>query len=127
MTIDAGGDRQTGGSAENRQEERRRFERKPITVEIEFDGGSTVETATTREIGLGGLYMATNTDLRVNALLKLKFRLGGETIAVDGIVVYQDKGEGVGIRFHNLDKNSEATLKRELPAIETAGITVKRR
>lgn len=105
--------------------ERRRSDRKPLIVEVNFEGGATTDTAQTREVGLGGMYLATRADLPINAQLKLKFKLGEIDLQLNGIVVYRDQGEGVGIRFLNVPDETQAVLKRELPAIETANVSVR--
>lgn len=122
MTTDANGETDF-----NRAVERRSSERTRLSVEVGFESANFKGAALTREIGLGGLYLATDVELLINAQLKLSFRLGENDLRVNGIVVYQDAGAGVGIRFLNLSDETKAVLKRELPEIETATVSLKKR
>lgn len=105
--------------------ERREFERKPLTVQIEYEGNAATGTATTRDIGLGGLYMKTDARLPVHTQLKLRFPLGEHDMNIFGVVAYSDES-GVGVRFQNLGSEIEAILKQELPAIESAEIKIRK-
>ena len=100
---------------EDSADDRREFERKPLTVEIRFDGGDATGRATTRDIGLGGLYMATTAELPEGTTLQLRIMLGAEELNVNGLVVYFDPGHGVGVRFHGLTEKAEELLRRNLP------------
>lgn len=99
----------------NPENNRREFERNVLTVEIRFDGGDARGVATTRDIGLGGLYMATDTDLREGTLLSMRMQVGGRELVVSGVVVYCDQGNGCGVRFHNLSEEAESILRKEFP------------
>lgn len=121
MTINAHGDNSSKDASE-----RRSSQRKPLIVAVRF-AGATSGTAETREIGFGGLYLATPADLPVNSHLKLEFKLGESTVNVDAIVVYQDQGAGIGVRFLDVSESVQEILRRELPAIETANVGVKRK
>jgi hypothetical protein len=100
---------------EDSADDRREFERKPLTVEIRFDGGDATGRATTRDIGLGGLYMATNAELHEGTPLQMRIMFGETEFNVTGTVVYFDAGHGVGVRFHDLDETAENLLRRNLP------------
>ncbi len=58
--------------------------------------------------------MITNTELEVGTPLFLNMSVGGQEIALDGVVTYVDPGHGVGIRFQALSEKNEEILKREL-------------
>lgn len=105
-----------------KKSERRQFVRKPLIVAVFFDGGATTGLATTRDIGLGGLYMATETNLPLNSMLKMRLNFADRELELDGIVTYLDDGQGVGVRFQNLSREIEDFLRGELPAIETAQV-----
>jgi hypothetical protein len=96
-------------------DDRRQFDRKRLIVEIRFNGGDATGIATTRDIGLGGLYMSTKADLKEGTLLSLRMQIGNEDMIISGVVTYSDPGHGVGIRFHNLTPEAENLLRRELP------------
>ena len=94
--------------------ERRQSDRKKLIVNVEFEGGDGTGIANTRDIGVGGLYMLTNSALAVGAPLFLRMTVGGEELGIDGVVTYSDPEHGVGIRFQALSERNEEILKREL-------------
>ena len=94
--------------------ERRRSDRKKLIINVNFEGGDGTGIANTRDIGIGGLYMITNSRLEVGTPLFMQMSIGGEEISVDGLVTYSDPEHGVGIRFQSLSERTEEILKREL-------------
>ena len=98
---------------ESSNENRRQFDRRTVNIEIHFDGGDARGRATTRDIGIGGLYMATDAVLQENTPLTLRMNIGGQDLVLNGAVAYCDPGQGVGVRFHNLTPEVENILKDE--------------
>lgn len=97
--------------------DRRSYDRSRFIVDVLFDGGDATGVASTRDIGIGGLYMNTKTVLPEGALLKLRLPLGKEApLVVDAEVVYSQAGSGVGVRFHNLSTEDRDRLERTLAA-----------
>lgn len=94
--------------------ERRQSDRKKLIINVNFEGGDGTGIANTRDIGIGGLYMITNADLKVGTPIFMRMSIGGEEIGLDGIVTYTDPEHGVGIRFQALSEKNEELLKREL-------------
>lgn len=94
--------------------ERRQSDRKKLIVNVDFEGGDATGIANTRDIGIGGLYMATGADFQIGTPIRLRLTLGGREVGFDGIVAYADPGQGVGVRFQNLSDEDEKLLKREL-------------
>jgi len=94
--------------------ERRQSDRRKLIINVNFEGGDGTGIANTRDIGIGGLYMITNTPLEVGAPLFMRMSIGGEELGLDGVVTYTDPDHGVGIRFQSLSEKNEALLKREL-------------
>lgn len=94
--------------------ERRQSDRKKLIIDVNFEGGDATGIANTRDIGVGGLYMTTNANLEMGALVFMRMTVGGREIAVDGVIVYTDPSQGVGIRFQNLSAENESLLKQEL-------------
>ncbi len=94
--------------------ERRRTDRKKLIVDVKFEGGDATGIANTRDIGIGGLYMTTNAKLESGMPLALRLFIGGDEITFDGVVAYCDAGQGVGIRFQNLDAEIRDLLAKEL-------------
>ncbi len=94
--------------------ERRRYERTKLIIDIHFDGGEATGIASTRDIGIGGLYMVTQAEMPEGTSLLMRIQFGKETpkeLILQGIVVYADAGQGVGVRFQNLSKENEEFLK----------------
>ena len=94
--------------------DRRQSDRKKLIVNVDFEGGDATGIANTRDIGVGGLYMATNANFEIGMPLLMRLTLGGREVSLKGVVVYTDPGQGVGVRFQNLSDEEEMTLKREL-------------
>lgn len=94
--------------------ERRQSDRKKLIVDVQFNGGDATGIANTRDIGIGGLYMTTKTSLDVGTLIFMRMTVNEKEVALSGVVVYTDPGQGVGVRFHGLSEENEAMLKREL-------------
>lgn len=94
--------------------ERRGSDRKKLIIDIKYSDGDATAIANTRDIGIGGLYMVTNSEFESGTPLFLRMTLGNEEINLDGVVTYTDPGHGVGIRFQNLSEKNKEILKREL-------------
>lgn len=94
--------------------ERRRSDRKKLIVDVKFEGGDATGIANTRDIGVGGLYMTTNARLDAGKPLTMRLFIGNREVALDGTVAYVDPGQGVGVRFQNLDAEIRDLLAKEL-------------
>lgn len=94
--------------------ERRQSDRKKLIVNVDFEGGDATGIANTRDIGVGGLYMTTNSDFEIGTPIRLRLTVGGRELSLDGIIAYADPGQGVGVRFQNLSGEDETLLKSEL-------------
>lgn len=94
--------------------ERRGGDRKKLIVDVHFSGGDATGIANTRDIGIGGLYMTTNAKLEIGMPIFMQISMGEQQMAINGVVVYSDPGYGVGVRFHDLARETEEYLKEEL-------------
>jgi len=94
--------------------ERRTSDRKKLIIDVRFDGGDGTGIANTRDIGSGGLYMATTAELETGMPILMTMSIGAEKLDLKGVVVYADPGHGVGVRFKDLDPANEEVLRREL-------------
>ena len=94
--------------------ERRGSDRKKLIINIKYSDGDATAIANSRDIGIGGLYMITNSEFEVGTPLFLNMSIGGEEIALDGVVTYIDPGHGVGIRFQAVSEKNQEILRREL-------------
>jgi hypothetical protein len=94
--------------------EKRRSNRKKLIIDVKFDGGDATGIANTRDIGVGGLYMTTNAKFENGMPIAMRLTIGGQEIALDGVITYADPGQGIGVRFQGLSDENSEMLKREL-------------
>jgi hypothetical protein len=98
------------------ENERRLHDRSRLIVDLFFDGADATGVASTKDIGLGGLYMNTQAVLPEGALLTLRIPLSNQQqVVVNAEVVYSNPGRGVGVRFHGLREEDRQLMQRELP------------
>jgi hypothetical protein len=102
-------------SDEFSREERRRYDRSRLIVDVHFDGAESTGVASTTDISLGGLYMSTQLEIPVGATLGLRLPIGDDHVVVKGEVVFSNPGHGVGVRFLALSGDARALMERELP------------
>ena len=74
----------------------------------------TTGVASTKDIGAGGLYMNTRTELPEGGLLTLRIPFTEGDVVVNAEVVYSNPGRGVGVRFHGLSEKDRALMERSL-------------
>src|SRR4051794_9620002 len=84
--------------------ERRGSDRKKLIIDVRFDGGDGTGIANTRDIGAGGLYMATTAELETGMPIMMMMSVGSQQLSLKGVVVYSDPGHGVGVRFKDLNE-----------------------
>ena len=96
------------------QEERRRFDRSRLIVDVHFDGADATGIASTKDISPGGLYMNTQRELPEGGVLTLRIPFEHGDVVVSAAVVYSNPGRGVGVRFHGLSERSRAIIERAL-------------
>ena len=94
--------------------ERRESDRKKLIVDVNFEGRNITGIANTRDIGLGGLYIATDSEFETGNEISMEMMFGGAEFSVKGVVAYADPGHGVGVRFKDLTHEQVVMLKREL-------------
>jgi hypothetical protein len=101
-------------NSETPGDERRRFERSRIIIDVYFDGADLTGVAGTKDISPGGLYMNTQAEIPEGAVLMLRIPLAGRDIVCNGEVVYSNPGRGVGVNFQGLSEEDRALLERTL-------------
>ena len=101
-------------NSESPQDERRRFERSRLIIDVFFDGEDLTGVASTQDISPGGLYMNTRAEIPEGAVLTLRVPLGGRDLVCNGEVVYSNPGRGVGINFQGLSAEDRAYIEAEL-------------
>ena len=104
-------------NSESPQDERRRFERSRLIIDVFFDGEDLTGVASTQDMSPGGLYMNTQAEIPEGSLLTLRLPLAGRDVVCNGEVVYSNPGRGVGVTFQGLSEEDrahlEAALKRQ--------------
>jgi PilZ domain len=104
-----------GQSDESDREERRRYDRSRLIVDVFFDGADTTGIASTKDISGGGLYMNTQAELPEGSLLRLRIPVGDEQVIVNAEVMYSNPGHGVGVRFEGLSEKDRQLIQSKLP------------
>lgn len=99
-------------------DDRREHDRSRLILDVYFDGADVTGVASTRDIGLGGLFMKTQTEIPVGKTLALRIPLGGQYAVLKAIVVYSNPGHGVGVHFHDLPADARELMERELPQVD---------
>ena len=106
------------GQANQITEDRRQHDRSRLIVDVYFNGADATGVASTKDIGLGGLYMNTQTVLPEGAVLTIRIPLSNDQqVVVNAEVMYSNPGHGVGVRFHGLTEKDRALMERELPVL----------
>ena len=96
-------------------EERRRYDRSRLIVDVFFDGKDATGVASTKDISPGGFYMNTQANLPEGSVLLVRIPLeGGKQVVANAEVVYCNPGRGVGLRFQSLSEENRGLIEREL-------------
>ena len=97
------------------QDERRSHDRSRLIVDVFYDGKEGTGVASSRDIGVGGLYMNTRTEIPEGSVLPVRIPVReDQQIVCNAEVVYSNPGLGVGIRFQGLTDDARALLENEL-------------
>jgi PilZ domain len=103
-------------NSENPGDERRRYERSRLIIDVYFDGEDLTGVAGTKDISPGGLYMNTQAAIPEGAILTLRIPVEGRDIVCNGEVVYSNPGRGVGVNFQGLSDEDREHIVRALAA-----------
>ena len=101
-------------NSEEPNEERRRYGRSRLIIDVFFNGADLTGVASTQDISPGGLYMNTQADIPEGAVLTLRLPIGGRDVVCNGEVVYANAGRGVGVTFQGLSDEDRAHLEEAL-------------
>ena len=101
-------------NADEMRDERREYDRSRLIVDVHFDGGDATGIASTKDIGIGGLYMNTRTAIPEGTRLKLRVPLAAQPVVIDAEVVYSQPGHGVGVRFQDLTDEARNRIEQLL-------------
>ena len=96
-------------------DERRRYDRSRLIVDVFFDGTDATGVASTKDISAGGFYMNTQANLPEGAVLLVRIPFpDGKQIVANAEVIYSNPARGVGLRFQNLSEENRDLIEREL-------------
>src|SRR5437867_13213635 len=96
------------------RDERRQFDRSRLIVDVYFDGGEATGAASTRDLSMGGIYLSTKANIPVGSTLILRIPVCDQRGVLKGDIVYSNRGQVVGVRFHRLSEDARAVMEREL-------------
>lgn len=96
-------------------DERRRYDRSRLIVDVFFDGKDATGVASTKDISIGGFYMNTQANLPEGAVLLIRIPFSdGKQIIANAEVVYSNPARGVGLRFQSLSEENRTLIENEL-------------
>ncbi|MBA3239611.1 MAG: PilZ domain-containing protein [Acidobacteria bacterium] len=101
-------------NSETPQDERRKFERSRLIIDVFFDGADLTGVASTQDISPGGLYMNTQAEIPEGALLTLRLPLDDRDVVCNAEVIYSNPGRGVGVNFQGLSGEDRTAIERAL-------------
>jgi len=108
------------------QLERRRFERAPITAQVEYEltnasSGPGRVRRNMANISAGGLFINTEEPIRAGTRMVVRFELPNKhrVIAVSR-VCYARKGRGLGVEFLNLDEEDRDEIQAFIGALKAS-------
>ena len=101
-----------GAQSENRRE----YQRARLIIDVDYNGKDFTGIASTRDIGVGGLYMNTRSEIPSGAKLTVRVPLAAGYVTLACEVVYSNPGHGVGVSFIDLDDATRIALEREVAA-----------
>lgn len=96
-------------------DERRRFDRSRLIVDVFFDGKDATGVASTKDLSVGGFYMNTQAELPEGSILLVRIPLSdGKQVVANAEVIYSNPATGVGLRFQGLSEENRGLIENEL-------------
>jgi len=96
-------------------DDRRRYDRSRLIVDVFFDGQDATGVASTKDISVGGFYMNTQAALPEGSILLVRIPFSdGKQIIANAEVVYTNAGRGVGLRFQSLSDENRNLIEQGL-------------
>ena len=96
-------------------DDRRRYDRARLIVDVFFDGNDATGVASTKDISVGGFYMTTQTVIPEGSVLLVRIPFpDGKQVVANAEVVYSNPARGVGLRFKGLSEENRELIQREL-------------
>lgn len=108
------------------QIERRRFERAPISAQVEFEltnssSGPSRVRKHMANISTGGLFISTEEPIRAGTRMVVRFELPNNKHRVIAVsrVAYVRKGVGLGVEFLSLDDEDREEIESYIASLKT--------
>ena len=95
-------------------EERRRYDRQRLIIDVYFDGKDATGVASTKDISIGGFYLTTQAKLPEGAVLLVRIPFAEERHVVAHAEVVYSNEDGVGVRFLDLSDVNRMLIESEL-------------
>lgn len=96
-------------------DDRRRYDRARLIVDVFFDGSDATGVASTKDISVGGFYMNTQTVIPEGSVLLVRIPFpDGKQVVANAEVVYSNPTRGVGLQFKSLSEENREVIEREL-------------
>ncbi|HXF39041.1 MAG TPA: PilZ domain-containing protein [Blastocatellia bacterium] len=109
------------------QLERRRFERAPITTQVEFEltnssSGPSRVRRHMANVSSGGLFITTEEPIRAGTRMVVRFELPSNKHRVIAVsrVAYVRKGLGLGVEFVSLDDEDREEIETYIASLRAA-------
>jgi PilZ domain len=93
-------------------DEKRKFERKELTIQASLEFSSGKYEARISEIGLGGCYVDSIASVVEGEVTSLTITSGGNSMLFTGEIAYLLPGFGFGIRFTDVSESQTIFLQR---------------
>ena len=98
-------------------EDRREEERKSITLEVRWEGGSGIHSARISDLSLGGCYLDTLGGAEVDEVIAVEIKLpSGEWLPLRGTVAFAHPGLGFSVCFTFLTDEEQYKLTQVINA-----------
>lgn len=94
-------------------DERRRTNRKPLILEVKYEGQGVRAQTRISDIHLFGVFIDTSSAIPpAGTPLKLSFNLpGGHLVETEGIVIHAQQGIGMGVEFTSMKREDGERLR----------------
>ena len=93
-------------------DERRNQERVPASIEVLWVGNAGKYESRTSDLSLGGCFVDTVAQVELGNIITFSLRLpAGESIEIEGEVVYTYPSMGFGVRFTNVSDSDRRKLE----------------
>ena len=100
--------------------ENRRYKRYPVQLRVQFSHTDRLMEVSSRDISLGGVYLATSRPAIPGTVIKMAINLPenqGE-VRIAGLVVHFIEGRGMGVEFKTFSRGAREALDRYLATFD---------